>query len=201
MHSPLLKGLHNFSYRCHSLERNTDTQQLEKGKSPSWKEYHIHRLPLGKALHTHTKGERIVAQPIILGSPCWLHRWETAYHIKKKIESTHNHWFQEGDSQLHFAKDHPSLHSHKWSHKKTTYKKKQSTQCLHIANPHVVGKKSPLYNCLKSVVKWRVVTRFASWTLLIRAVNYFPYHISLTLMIYYVLVWAHGSKGDTYMES
>ena len=73
MHSPLLKGLHKSSYRCHSLGRSTDTQQLEKGKSPSWKEYHIHRLSLGKALHAHTKGERIVAQPIILGSPCWLH--------------------------------------------------------------------------------------------------------------------------------
>ena len=126
-HSPLLEGLHKSSNRLHSPWRSTNTQQPEKGESPSWKEYHIHRRPLGKTLHAHTKGERIAAQPIILGSPCWLHRWETVYRIKKKIGNTPSHRFQEGVNPLHFAKDHHSMHSHKGSHKETTYKKKQST--------------------------------------------------------------------------
>ena len=60
--------------------------------------------------------------------------------IKKKIGSTQNHRFQEGGSPLHFAKDHHSTHSHRGSHKETTFKKKQSTQCPHTANPHVVRK-------------------------------------------------------------
>lgn len=60
---------------------------------------------------------------------------------------------------------------------------------------------SPLSYCFKSVVKWRVVASFVSWTLLIKAMNHFPYHINLTLVTYYVSVWAHGSKGDLDMES
>ena len=72
-HSPLLEGLHKCSYKRHSPWRNTDTQYPKKGESSSWKEYHIHRLPLGKILHAHTKDERIATLPITLGSPCWLH--------------------------------------------------------------------------------------------------------------------------------
>ena len=62
-------------------------------------------------------------------------------------------------------------------------------------------KESLFSNCFKSVVKWRVVTRFASWTLLIREVDHFPYHINHALVAYYVSVWAHGSERDTDMES
>ena len=126
----------------------------KQGLTTHWKEYHIRRLPLGKTLNAHTKGERIAAQPIISRSPCWLHHWETTYRIKKKIGSTHSHQFQEGGNPLHFAKDHHSMHSHKGSHKEAAYKKKQYTQCPHTASPHVVrkGKLNLIYLSVNSLL-------------------------------------------------